>query len=120
MLNVRRLIESRPFLSRVPYSEIVLNPGDEYSRIVATKGEGFLMVYTPMGNGIDLDGKLLESPAYTAWWFDPRSGKAMNIGRIMRKDRLSFLAPSRGPGFDWVLVLDETGRDFTAPGSISQ
>jgi hypothetical protein len=117
MLHVRRLMESRPMISRIPFQEIVLNPGDEYDRIVATRGEGYLMVYTAMGNSIDLDGKLLSAEWYTGWWFDPRSGKAISLGKIGRKDRLSFLAPSRGPGFDWILVLDEAGKNFVPPGT---
>lgn len=118
MLHVRRLIESRPMLSRVPFPEIVLNPGDEYSRIVATRGEGYVMVYTPLGNPVELDRKLLQAESYIAWWFDPRSGKSVRIGERTRSDAGSFMAPSRGPGFDWILVLDESGRNYSAPGGV--
>jgi hypothetical protein len=117
MLNVRRLMESRPTLNRVPFPEIVLNPGDEYSHIAATRGDGYLMVYTPLGNDIELDGNMLPAKKYTAWWFDPRSGKSIKAGTVEKKNPLRFMAPSRGPGFDWVLVLDEEGKNFNAPGS---
>ncbi len=117
MLNVRRLIESRPMLQRVPFPEIVLNPGDEYNHIAATRGDGYIMVYTPMGENIELDGTLLPAVKYTTWWFDPRSGKSINAGSLEKKNRLRFMAPSRGPGFDWVLVLDEENKKFSAPGS---
>ena len=107
MLNVRRLIESRPMLSRVPFQDIVLNPGDEYSYIAATKGDDYLMVYTPLGNEIILNGNLLPSKTYQVSWYDPRSGKTLKAGTTERKPLLEFTAPSRGPGFDWVLILDE-------------
>jgi hypothetical protein len=116
MLNVRRLMESRPMLSRVPFQEIVLNPGDEYGYIAATRGDGYIMVYTALGNDIELNGNLMLSADYTAWWFDPRSGKALSAGNVERKPLLRFSAPSRGPGFDWVLILDEGGRNFIPPG----
>jgi hypothetical protein len=106
MLNVRRLMESRPFLSRVPCQEIVLNAGDEYNYIVASKGDGYVMVYTPMGNDIELFGELLPSMQYQVSWFDPRSGKTIQSGRADRKEVMRFTPPSRGPGFDWVLILD--------------
>jgi hypothetical protein len=106
MLNVRRLMESRPMLSRMPCQDIVLNPGDEYSHIVATKGDGYLMAYTPLGNEIELDGNLLPASSYHVSWFDPRSGKTIRSGTVKRTSRLQFTAPSRGPGFDWVLILD--------------
>jgi hypothetical protein len=117
MLNVRRLIESRPMLKRVPFPEIVLNPGDEYSHITATRGDGYIMVYTPLGNDIELEANLLPAAKYTAWWFDPRSGKSVKAGNIERKSPLRFMAPSRGPGFDWILVLDEEGKNFNPPGT---
>ena len=117
MLNVRRLFESRPTLNRVPFSEIVLNPGDEYGHIVATRGEGYVMVYTPFGNDIELDGNMLPAVKYKAWWFDPRSGKSMKAGTVEKKNQLRFMAPSRGPGFDWVLVLDEEDKEFNPPGT---
>jgi hypothetical protein len=117
MLNVRRLMESRPMLNRIPFQDIVLNPGDEYNHIAATRGDGYIMVYAPLGNDIELDGNMLPATKYVAWWFDPRSGKSVNQGTIERKSRLSFMAPSRGPGFDWVLVLDEDGKNFVPPGT---
>jgi hypothetical protein len=117
MLNVRRLVESRPMLSRVPFNEAVLNPGDEYGQIVATRGNGYIMVYTPLGNDITLYGNMLPADSYKVWWFDPRSGRSRFAGTMDRKPILQFTAPSRGPGFDWVLVLDEAGKDFIPPGS---
>ena len=60
---------------------------------------------------------LLPSPDYTVWWYDPRSGKSVRAGTVDRKPVLHFTAPSRGPGFDWVLILDEQGRNFLPPGT---
>jgi len=120
MLNVRRLMESRPMLSRIPFPEIVLSPGDDYSRIVATRGDGYVMVYSALGNDIELKGNLLPAASYAVWWFDPRSGKSLRAGTIERKPVHRFTAPSRGPGFDWILVLDEKGRGFVPPGSVKE
>ncbi len=107
MLNVRRLMESRPMLSRIPFQEAVIDPGDEYSYIVATKGDGYVMAYTPLGNDVKLNGDLLKAKSYRVSWFDPRSGKIRNEGSIQKTAVLIFKAPSGGPGFDWVLILDE-------------
>ncbi len=107
MLNVRRLMESRPMLSRIPFQEIIMNPGDEYNHLVATRGDGYLMVYTPLGNEIELKGDLLPAQHYRVSWYDPRSGKTLDAGKTVRNSRLRFSSPSRGPGFDWILILDE-------------
>jgi hypothetical protein len=107
MLNVRRLMESRPMLNRVPFREIVNNPGDEYGHIIATRGEGYVMVYTPLGDEIHLNGNLLPALNYKVSWYDPRSGKTRESGTVKKDAGLKFDPPSRGPGFDWVLILDE-------------
>jgi hypothetical protein len=119
MLNLRRLMESRPMLDRVPYPEIVLNPGDEFNRIIATKGEGYIMIYSALGGEIELLGDLLRCEIYMSWWFDPRSGIASKNGMIIKNKRLFFKPPSRGPGFDWILVLDEMDYKFDQPGEPS-
>jgi len=64
-------------------------------------------VYTALGNDIELNGDLLTQPDYEVSWYDPRSGKTLKAGKTEKKPRLLFKAPSRGPGFDWVLILDE-------------
>jgi hypothetical protein len=98
-------------VSRLPFGELILNHGDEYNQIVATKGEDYVMVYTPLGDEIVLYGNMLPVASYKAWWFDPRSGKSQFAGNMDKKPVLHFISPSRGPGFDWVLVLDEAGRN---------
>ena len=60
--------------------------------------------------GIDIDPQCL-------YHLDPRSGKAVASGVVAKQKRMRFTPPSRGPGFDWVLVLDEAGRGFGAPGA---
>lgn len=116
MLNVRRLIESRPVAGRVPFPELVPAPGDEFGFIAAIRGDGYVMVYTPLGNDIHINGNVLPAKQYKVWWFDPRSGKHIQAGNAERQPVMQFTAPSGGPGFDWVLVLDEAGRNFSAPG----
>ena len=118
MQHVRNLMESRPFLSRIPVNNLVLNPGDDYSYIIATKGDGYVMVYSPLGYEIELSALHFDAKEYKVWWFDPRCGKSRYDGVITIEGRepFRFSPPSRGPGFDWVLVLDEVGRNFPAPG----
>ena len=122
MLHVRRLMESRPLAGRIPYSDIVLNPGDEYTRIVATKGDGYIMVYSAQGYEIELNNDLIPFDSLHVWWFCPRTGKAKNLGVMPKIPKgplvqpMRFSPPSRGPGFDWVLVLNKEEKNFQPPG----
>jgi hypothetical protein len=117
MIHVRRLIESRPMLSRLPCQEIVLDAGDIYERILATIGDGYIFVYTAMGKEIILDLSDLPVEVYKVWWYDPRTGKEHAAGEVKRGRELRFAPPTKGPGFDWVLVLDDVAKNYPPPGS---
>src|SRR5512133_709924 len=99
-------MQSRPMLTREPFQQIVINPGDEYGYIVAIKGDSYVMVYTPLGDDIELDGNRLPAKQYKVTWFDPRSGKTAAAGIINKSAVMKFQPPSKGPGFDWVLIMD--------------
>jgi len=53
-----------------------------------------------------------------AWWFNPRSGDAMPIGRYANSGTRTFTPPSQGFGSDWVLAADDASRRFGAPGAL--
>ncbi len=52
-----------------------------------------------------------------AWWFDPRTGEAELIGEFKREGERTF-APKGEGETDWVLVLDDAGKDFPPPGTV--
>jgi len=49
-----------------------------------------------------------------AWWFNPRTAGATEIGVRPARGEQTFDPPVDGP--DWVLVLDDAGQDFPPPG----
>ena len=115
MRHLRALIESRPFLSRVPDQGLLREPLSGADFLAATRGDGYVMVYSAQGRAIHLHP--LPFPEARAWWFNPRSGQAQEAGKHSGAAPLSFSCPSEGFGSDWVLVLDDAGRGFPPPGS---
>jgi hypothetical protein len=119
---LRQLMESRPVQGRKPYPEIILNPRDEFQRIVALHGDGFIMVYSPQGYEIELFSSKLNVGGYNVWWFDPRTGKTIRSGLLTVESdtrvSVKLVPPSRGPGFDWVLVMDEADKVFDIPRNL--
>jgi hypothetical protein len=117
MQYVRALIESRPFFSRVPDQSVVVNPLDGADRIAATRGDGYLFVYSGQGRPFTVNmGKILGDKL-KAWWFNPRSGTSRELGIYPNTGTREFSCPSEGFGSDWVLVLDDAERNFPQPGS---
>jgi hypothetical protein len=120
MHHLRALMESRPFLTRVPdQSLLVGEAGAGPTHIQATRDErgSYAMLYLPAaGQTVTVDTSKLSGKHLRVWWYDPRTGKATELrGKFPTEGRLEFTSPTPGP--DWVLVLDDATRGFDAPGA---
>jgi hypothetical protein len=118
MIFLRRLMESRPFFSRIPDQSLIADdPGKGGLHLQATRDrEGsYALVYFPLNDQtakIDL-GKL-NAKNVRAWWYDPRTGVGTLIGEFAGGSPRDFRTPPQGP--DWVLVLDDVEKDYAPPG----
>lgn len=124
----RRLIESRPFLTRVPDDSIIVShavptsvPGAGRYRFVGTRdSEGsYAMVYAPVGRSFKVDLSKIKGSRAKAWWFNPRNGESSLLGEFPTLGAREFTPPNPGEDLDWVLVLDEAGKNYEAPGTKS-
>ncbi|HVZ55376.1 MAG TPA: glycoside hydrolase family 140 protein [Chitinophagaceae bacterium] len=116
---LRRLIESRDPVDRIPDSSLLEGPagsGGQHREAFRDREGRYAMVYLPQGGSVVVDGTALRAPVLQAWWYDPRKGRAIRAGRVPRSDRMAFRAPSEGFGMDWVLVLDVPAAWSAAPG----
>ncbi len=121
----RRLIQSRPFLTRIPDDTVIVPadvktsvPGAGRYRFAATRdSEGsFAMVYAPVGRKFKVRMDAVAGPRVKAWWFNPRNGEAMVIGEFPNRGEREFTPPTPGELLDWVLVLDDASKRFPPPG----
>jgi hypothetical protein len=121
----RRLIESRPILTRVPDPSLIVTdrvptsvPGAGRYRFVATRDEAgtYAMVYAPVGRPFSVRMEAITGTEVQAWWFNPRNGAATPIGQLAAAGTREFSPPDPGELLDWVLVLDDASRDYPAPG----
>jgi hypothetical protein len=117
--HLRALLESRPFLTRIPDQGLIAgDPGKGLRRVQATRdAEGsYALLYLPAaGQTVTVDTTNLSAKRLKAWWYDPRNGKATaQEGDFAVGGKLTFTGPAEGP--DWVLVLDDAGRGYRVPG----
>ncbi len=116
MGHLRRLIESRPVLSRLPDQSLLVDPRSGAAHRRACRGDGYAFVYLPQGGTVELDLGALRWDVSRIWWLDPRTGTAHDAGNTPHGERRSFTAPGAGPCADWALVLDDASRGFAPPG----
>jgi len=122
----RWLIESRPFLSRIPDPSIIVThrvatsvPGAGRYYFCATRDtEGtYAMIYAPVGRAFRVRMAVIGGSQVKAWWFNPRDGRATEIGTFQNQGEREFTPPDKGELLDWVLVLDDASKNYPAPGT---
>jgi hypothetical protein len=125
MIHARRLLESRPFLTRIPDDSILVTaevptsiPGAGSRRFVATRNaEGsYAMIYAPVGRTFAVHMDVIKGTRARAWWYNPRTGTATEIGEVNANGTREFTPPDVGEQIDWVLVLDDAAKHYPAPG----
>jgi hypothetical protein len=123
----RRLIESRPVLTRIPDDSVLVTdrvptsvPGAGRYRFAATRDEGgtYAMVYAPVGRAFSVRMDAIKGRTVNAWWFDPRTGRATRIGEFPGEGARRFTPPDAGEALDWVLVLDDASKRYPRPGAL--
>ena len=121
----RALIESRPFLSRVPDDALIVSnvvptavPGAGRYRFVASRdlGGSYAFVYAPVGRPFSVRMDVIQGKKVKAWWYNPRNGKAVVIGIFENEGVREFKTPDQGEAIDWILVLDDVARNYPPPG----
>ncbi len=114
---LRALMESRPFLSRIPDQSLIVSPnGERGEQMRATRDEHgtYAMIYLPRTRPIQVDLTKLSGVEIRGWWYSPRTGQLSHIGKFGKGKAVTFTPPGNGP--DWVLVLDDSAQPFLPPG----
>lgn len=117
MIHLKRLMLSRPYLSRIPDQGIISrSAGEGEYHIRATRDEHgrYAMVYIPTPQTVGIHTDALSGAQLKAWWYDPRTGAASEIETFPAGGTRRFNSPEHGG--DWVLVLDDTEHGFPPPG----
>ena len=113
----RYLLESRPFLERIPdQSLIVSDCGTGSHHVVATRHSdgSYIMVYLPSCKPVTVNLDGMACKRVTVTWYDPRTGEFRPGGEVTGDGVHEFLPPQVWP--DWVLVLDDAERHYPPPG----
>ncbi len=109
----RALLESRPFLTRIPDQELIVSdPGTGTHHVVATRDDGgsYALIYLPSCKPVTVDLGRLSGARITVTWYDPRTGESRPAGEVPGGGQHEFTPPPVWP--DWVLVLDSVLEDL--------
>jgi hypothetical protein len=115
----RRLLEARPFFTRIPAQDLLASaPGEGADHVQATRDrEGtYAFIYTASGKPFTVKLQELTAKKLHATWWDPRTGQP-GAGEAIENSGAprEFTPPTQGEGKDWVLVLDDESKGYKFP-----
>ena len=122
MQFLRQLVESRPYLCRIPDQGILIgDPLSGQEHIRATRGAdgpqgaagSYAFAYSAAGKPVTADLTKITGSMIMASWFDPRSGVSTWLGQFAVRGKRTFEPPSSE---DWVLVLEDSARHYQQLG----
>jgi len=124
MKYVRALMESRPFLTRIPslssvhYAQVWRRSYVLATRDIADDGKSssYMMVYFTNHREVTVETGCFTSPLLRCWWFNPRTGQASEPFEQQNTGTLDIKPPTRVPEEDWVLVIDDPAAGYPPPG----
>src|SRR5262249_34960792 len=123
--HARALLESRPFLTRIPDNSLIAvtnvrnaipGAGTKYINATRDQDGSYGMVYLASSRAFVLDPANLSGEAFHFWWFDPRTGTNIDLGIFPRAPRFEIIPPCQGENLDWVLVCDDVAKNYAVPG----
>jgi hypothetical protein len=115
---LRKLIESRPQLERIPDQSLILNgQGEkgEYSCAFRDQIGSYEMIYIPFGKTIKVNTSHIKSKKINLTWFNPRTCKSTATKSIANSLEIDFTPPTLGLHNDWVLIIDNPKFNYKNP-----
>ncbi len=107
--HARALLEERSYLTRIPDQSVIVGnafAGEDHIRATRCAEGGYILVYIPSGQHVDIDLRSLRSSRAQASWHDPRTGARRAIGVVECGAKQPFAPPYDAHGRDWVLVVE--------------
>lgn len=116
MKYLKDLMLTFPYFERVPDQTIIAgNNGRRYERLIATRGNSYLMVYNYTGRDMSVDLSKITGKKKNVWWFDPSNGHLDYLG-VFSNGVQRFTAPVAHDGniHDGVLIAVDTACKYLA------
>ena len=86
MKYLKWLMLSFPFTERVADQSIISGQnGERYDRIIATRGNDYLLVYNYSGKPMSIDLTKISGAKKNVWWMNPADGKLTYLGEYDSK-----------------------------------
>ena len=114
MKYLKALMLSFPFFERVPDQQIIASDnGRQYDRLIATRGNDYLMVYNYTSRNMNIDLGKISGKQKNVWWMDASTGNLTYLGKHDSKVITFRLQQNPRPGVhDGVLIAVDAEKNY--------
>lgn len=111
MKHLKHLMLAFPYTERVGDSLAVKNNGIRYDRLVATRGDDYMMVYNHTGRDMEVDLTRISGKKKNIWVMNPVDGSLKYVGQTGNK--IYKYNPEGGD--DLVLIAVDARQNYLTP-----
>ena len=112
MKFLSQLILSLPYFDRIPDQSIIVENGKQYERLIATRGNDYLLVYNYTSRNMKIDLTKIAGDRKNVWWMNAGTGNLRYLGEYESKV-LTFRPHKNGFGVeDGVLIAIDAKKDY--------
>jgi hypothetical protein len=113
MKYLKRLMLAFPFTDRVADQSVITSQnGERYDRIIATRGNDYILVYNYSGKPMTIDLTKISGDKKKAWWFNPSDGKTTYIGEFDNKVTEFTCDGPYMRNSDRVLIITDSSKKY--------
>ncbi|WP_439778048.1 glycoside hydrolase family 140 protein [Muribaculum intestinale] len=114
MVHLKRLMLAFPYFERVADQSVIRDNGVRYDRLIATRGNDYVMVYNHTGRPMDIDLRKISGREHNAWWMDAATGTVKYIGKAGKDIRYTPESDADG-----VLIVADVKSGYLTPETTS-
>ncbi len=111
---VKDLMLSLPYFERVPDQSVIQGEnGTRYDRLIATRGNDYILVYNYTSRDMNVSLKSISGKEKKAWWMDAATGKLTFLGTT-KGNTYSYTPqkPAAGEVKDGVLIIIDASKTY--------
>jgi alpha-L-rhamnosidase len=120
MQYLKRLMPAFPFFDRIPDQSVISGEnGTQYERVIATRGNDYILVYNYTNRSTEIDMTKISGANKKAWWYNPRNGQTEFIGEFADGKHAFIHDSGYRAGNDWVLIITDAKVNYVENNLLS-
>lgn len=114
MKYLKNLMLSFPYFDRIPDQSIIVgNNGTRYHRLIATRGNDYLLVYNYASDAMCVDFNKISGNKKLVWWMDAATGMLTYLGEYASKTMVFQPQTNGSNGVnDGVLIAIDVNKNY--------